>query len=105
MYAIIENGGKQYKISKGDVVNLEKIENVNSGEVIQLNSVVFFSDGEKIKIGKPYLNEIIVEAQVLGETKGEKNIIFKKRKREQYQKKTGHRQKYTQVKINEIREV
>lgn len=101
MYAIIESGGKQYRVEPGAVVSLERI----SGEVgsqVELNRVLLISDGSTVKVGKPTLSGARVVSEILAQTRGEKIDVFKFKKRKKYRRKTGHRQELTQVRIAEI---
>ena len=101
MYAIIEDGGKQYKVSEGDTLELEKKEDAKGAE-ITLDRVVFVSTGEDIKIGNPTVAGAKVTAEVLDETKGKKQYIRHFRSRKSSTRRVGHRQKYSKVKIKEI---
>lgn len=99
MYAIIETGGKQYRIQKGDVIEVELLgedSNVNFSNVILLN------DGSEIKVGAPYVENCQITGKVLGETKGPKVIAYKYKRRKNYRRKVGHRQKYARVEITDI---
>ncbi len=101
MYAVIENGGKQYKVEKGMVIEIDRMGG-KPGDSVELDKVLMLVDGEKISIGKPYLANTRVSAEFLGEIKAKKVIAFKKKKRKDYKKKIGHRQKYDQVLIKNI---
>jgi large subunit ribosomal protein L21 len=101
MYAIIESGGKQYRVEKGDVINVELL-GIEKGVPVEFRHVLFFSDGKHIKIGDPYVAESVVKGELLGESKGPKEISFKYKQRKGVRRKVGHRQKYHQVKITEI---
>ena len=102
MYAIFKTGGKQYKVSPGDVVRVDKIEGDTGNEVIFKDVLMVVDDNKKIEVGKPILANAKVSAFIDRQTKGEKIIIFKSRRRKGYKKKTGHRQMLTDVKIKEI---
>ena len=102
MYAVIKTGGKQYKVSEGDVVKVEKL----TGEVgssVELDAVIAVGEGESIKIGTPTVEGALVVAEIVEQGKGKKVIIFKKKKRKGYTKKQGHRQLFTELKIQEIK--
>lgn len=101
MYAIIETGGKQYRVEKGDMIDVELLENAESGKV-SFDRVLFLNDGTKIKVGSPYLKEGNVAAEVVQEVKGDKVVAYKYKKRKGFDKKKGHRQRYLRVKITEI---
>jgi len=102
MYAIIEVGGKQYKVAKNDILEVEK-QNKKTGEEITLDKVLLFSKEKEIKIGQPYLKEVKVEAQVLANFKAKKVTSFKYRRRKSSHWKKGHRQQLTRLKIKEIK--
>ena len=102
MYAVIKTGGKQYKVSEGDVVKVEKL----TGEVgssVELDAVIAVGEGESIKIGTPTVEGALVVAEIVEQGKGKKVIIFKKKKRKGYTKKQGHRQLFTGLKIQSIK--
>ena len=100
MYAIIETGGKQYKVNQGDVLEVEKLE--LKGKTATIDKVLFISDKKKI-FGSPYIKGAKVEFEVLeAVSKGEKVKVFKMKRRKSYRRKQGHRQKYTKIKINSI---
>lgn len=101
MYAIVESGGKQYKVSKGDVIRLEKL-NAEPGAEIKLEQVLAVGEGEELKFGKPYVKKASVRAKVLEHGKGKKIIVFKYRAKKNYRRKQGHRQPFTKVAIEDI---
>ena len=102
MYAVIKAGGKQYRVSPGDVIEIEKIE-ANAGEMVEFSEVLMVWDSTKdYKIGVPLIEGARVRGEVLRQVKGKKIIVFKFRRRKGYRRKRGHRQKYTAVKIKEI---
>ena len=101
MYAVIATGGKQYKVSPGDVVRVESLE-AKMGETVEIKDVYMIADGDKISIGKPTLASAKVTVEVVDEDRGEKLLIFKHRRRKGYRKTIGHRQNYTAIKIKEI---
>jgi len=101
MYAIVDSGGKQYKIREGETIRVEKI----SGEVgaaVTFDQVLLFSDGENISVGKPVLENVAVRGQIVEQGKAKKIIVFKYKRRKRYRRKQGHRQQYTAVKIDRI---
>lgn len=107
MYAIIEQGAKQYKVSKGDVIEIELTEVADNAKTIELNKVLFVSDGQQVKIGTPYLEGAKVIASFKttaaeGVVKGPKIIAQTFRRRKNSGTKIGHRQKYLQVTIDSI---
>ena len=101
MYAIIQTGGKQYKIEEGNVYDVELLEAVNSG-MVEFTEVLLLNDGSKIIVGNPHVNNCIVKAEIVKETKGPKVVSYKYKRRKNYHRKKGHRQKYSQVKITKI---
>ena len=101
MYAVINTGGKQYKVSPGDVVRVETLD-AKKGDTVELKDVYMIADGDKVSVGKPRLESAKVTAEVLGEGRGEKLLIFKHRKRKGYRRTNGHRQNYTSIKVKEI---
>jgi large subunit ribosomal protein L21 len=101
MYAVISTGGKQYKVSPGDVVRVETLD-AKKGETIELKDVRMIADGDNISVGKPTLASAKVTVEVVEEGRGEKLLIFKHRRRKAFRKTNGHRQNYTAIKIKEI---
>ena len=99
MYAIIATGGKQYKVSEGDVIKIEKLA-VEAGETVTFDKVIAVSD-KALKVGEDVANAT-VSATVMGQGRGRKVIVYKYKRKTGYHKKNGHRQAYTQVKIEKI---
>ena len=97
MYAIIETGGKQYRVQEGDVITIEKL-NAAVGDAVCFDHVLVLGEGEDIQIGTPYVGTA-VEGKVVEEGKGKKVIIFKYKSKKDYRKKQGHRQPFTKVEI------
>ena len=102
MYAVIEACGKQYKVTKGDVVFFEKLD-VEEGKKVTFDKVVLLSDEGKIEVGAPYVKGIKVEGKVVAHGKGKKIIVFKYKAKKNYKRKQGHRQPYTKVEITAIK--
>jgi len=100
MYAVIKTGGKQYKVSEGDLLKVEKIEGA-VGDAIELNEVLMVG-GEEVKIGAPLLPGAKVKAQIVEQDKDKKVLVFHSKKRKGYRKKYGHRQPITRLKITGI---
>lgn len=100
MYAVIATGGKQYRVQPGETIRVEKLEAANGP--ITFDQVLLVSDGTSVRVGAPVLAGAKVSAEVVGQVKGEKLLIYKYRRRKGYRRKTGHRQQYTAVKINDI---
>ncbi|MBS0649439.1 MAG: 50S ribosomal protein L21 [Verrucomicrobia bacterium] len=100
MYAIIETGGKQYRVEKDETIDVELLD--SEGTAVEFKNVLFLSDGKQIKVGAPYVAKSSVKGELIGEVKGEKVISFKYKKRKGIRRKVGHRQTYHRVKITEI---
>jgi large subunit ribosomal protein L21 len=101
MYAVIETGGKQYKVEQGDVVFIEKL-NVEAGETVTFDKVLALSNGDNFTVGAPYVEGASVEAKVVKNGKGPKIHILKYKSKKDSKKKIGHRQPYTKVQIEKI---
>ena len=102
MYAIIKTGGKQYKVSEGDVIYVEKL-GVADDETVTFGEVLAVGEGDAIKVGAPYVDGASVTGKALvGEGKGKKIIVFKYKAKKGYAKKQGHRQHFTKVVIEKI---
>jgi len=101
VYAVVETGGKQYKVSAGDVIDVEKVL-YEVGERIELDRVLLVADGDEVRVGQPTVEGAKVLATVVGHGKDKKVIIFKYMPKERYRRKKGHRQSYTQLKIEQI---
>lgn len=102
MYAIIRDRGMQYRIEPGQVLTLDLIEEAEPGSEIEIGEVLLVGDGDTVQVGAPILDGAKVRAEVLGVAKGDKIIVFRYRNKKRYRRRTGHRQRYTQVKISEI---
>jgi len=100
MYAVIATGGKQYKVSEGDVIKVEKL-GVEAGQTYTFDKVLLVS-GDEVKVGAPAVEGATVEADVIGDTKDKKVIVYKYKRKTGYHKKNGHRQQLTAVKITKI---
>lgn len=101
IYAIIETGGKQYKVAPGQVVDVERLD-VDEGGTVELDKVLFIADGDKVTVGTPTIDGAKVIATSQGNGKGDKVIVFKYKPKVRYRKKTGHRQLYTRLTIDRI---
>ena len=100
MYAIIQTGGKQYKVSEGDVIKVEKL-SIDSGEYV-FDNVLAVGEGSDIKFGSPNVSGVSVNASVLGQGKAKKVIVYKYKPKKGFHKKRGHRQPFTELKIEKI---
>jgi large subunit ribosomal protein L21 len=97
MLAVVEIGKKQYLVNKGDTLKVQRLKE-KEGKIV-FDKVLVLADEKKVKIGTPYIEKAKVEAEVLGEHKAEKVIVYKYNRRKKYRKKQGHRQIYTTLKI------
>ena len=102
MYAVFESGGKQYKVTTGDILNIEKLD-VPVGQTVELNNVLMIVDNDRVKVGTPAIENAAVIGHVVKYAKGEKLYVFRFKKRKNIRRKTGHRQKYIKIKVDEIR--
>jgi large subunit ribosomal protein L21 len=101
MYAIIETGGKQYRVAEGDVIKVEKLNNIVDNSVT-FNKVMMVADGDNISVGNPFIESAKVTADVLETAKAKKVLVFKQKVRKGHRKLRGHRQYYTAVRIKSI---
>ncbi|RMF89674.1 MAG: 50S ribosomal protein L21 [Nitrospinota bacterium] len=100
-YAVIKTGGKQYRVSPGDIITVERLPG-EKGDAVTLSDVLLWRDGEEVHIGTPFLSEVRVTGKILRQYRGKKVIIFKHRRRKNSRKKQGHRQEYTLLQIVDI---
>lgn len=101
MYAVIETGGKQYRVQEGDVLFIEKVAG-NEGESLSFDKVLLVSNGEEVKVGKPYVDGVSVTGNIVEHGKAKKIIVYKFKRKKDYRRKQGHRQPYTKVRIEKI---
>ena len=101
MYAVIETGGKQYRVTEGDVINVEKLD-AEAGKTVTIKEVLVVEKEGEIVVGAPYVTGASVKAEVLENGKGKKVIIYKYKAKKDSKKKQGHRQPYTQLQIKSI---
>ena len=101
MYAIIKTGAKQYRVSEGDVLSVEKLAGEKGSEVV-FSDVLMVSDKDNVKIGRPSVEGASVTGEIVGQIQGPKLLIFKMKRRKGFRKKTGHRQELTSMKIKKI---
>lgn len=97
MYAVIQTGGKQYRVTAGDIIQVEKLEGA-AGDTVKLDQILSLS-GDKLLVGAPLVAGALVTAQILGQEKADKVLIFKKKRRHNYRRKNGHRQQLTALHI------
>ena len=101
MFAIIETGGKQYKVSEGELIFVEKLD-ANEDETVTFDKVVAVSTEDKLKVGDPYVKGATVEGKVVAQGKDKKIIVFKYKPKKGYRRKIGHRQPHTKIQISKI---
>lgn len=101
MFAVIKTGGKQYKVAKDDVIVVEKLKG-EAGEVVAFESVLMFGEGADTKAGAPFVEGVCVAGEVIEQTRGDKILVFKKKRRQNYRRTYGHRQDLTVVRITDI---
>jgi len=102
MFAVIETGGKQYKVSKNSIIKIEKIEG-EVGQSIEFNKVLIVKNSDSDSaIGAPFLKNVLVKGEILNQTRAPKIIVFKKKRRQNYRRKAGHKQHLTHVKILDL---
>ena len=101
MYAILETGGKQYRVAEGDVIKVEKLPG-DAGDQIQFDKVLLISDGNEVKVGTPYIEGAKIAGEIVETGKGKKVIVFKFKSKKDYRRKQGHRQPFTAVEITSL---
>jgi len=101
MYAVIKAKGKQYRVEPGKQVRVDRIDG-EAGTKLDFNEVLLVADGENVRVGTPHVAGATVSAEIVGQVKGPKLVVFKFRRRKAYRKRTGHRQQYTTLKITQI---
>ena len=101
-YAVIQTGGKQYKVRSGEILKIEKLPNLKSDTKVEFKEVLAYGDDKIIEVGAPTVQGAKVEANLLKNSKNRTVLIFKKRRRQNSRRKNGHRQQYSMIKINKI---
>lgn len=101
MYAVIESGGKQYRVAPGDVIRVERLD-VPAGESVDLDRILMIADDQGARLGNPTLAGVSVTAKVRAHGRGDKIRIFKLRRRKNYRRHAGHRQDYTEIEITQV---
>ena len=101
-YAVIQTGGKQYKVTAGEIVKVEKLENSNPDTKVEFSEILAYGDDKNIELGGPTVSGAKVEAELLKNGKERTVLIFKKRRRKNSRRKNGHRQQYSLIRINKI---
>jgi large subunit ribosomal protein L21 len=101
MYAVVKTGGKEYRVSKGDLIRVEKIGG-NVGDQVTLNDVLMVSKEGETQLGTPLLANVVIQGEIVQEIKGKKVLTYKMKRRKNYRRFKGHRQTYTYLKVNDI---
>jgi len=101
MYAVVNTGGKQYKVQKGETLRIEKIPG-EVGSSVTFDKILMVADGENIRVGQPVLENVAVQARIVEQDKAKKILIFKYKRRKRYRRKNGHRQPFTAIRIDGI---
>ena len=101
-YAVIQSGGKQYKVKSGEILKIDKLPNSKSDTKIEFNDILAYGDNKVIEIGSPTIQGAKVEANLIKNSKNRTVLIFKKRRRQNSRRKNGHRQEYSMIRINKI---
>ena len=101
-YAVIQSGGKQYKVKSGEILKIEKLPNSKSDSKIEFNDILAYGDNKVIEVGSPTIQGAKVEANLIKNSKNRTVLIFKKRRRQNSRRKNGHRQEYSMIRINKI---
>ena len=101
-YAVIQTGGKQYKVKSGEILKIEKLPDSKSDTKIEFNDILAYGDNKVIELGSPTIQGAKVEANLIKNSKNRTVLIFKKRRRQNSRRKNGHRQEYSMIRINKI---
>ena len=101
-YAVIQTGGKQYKVSAGEIIKVEKLADSNPETKVEFNEILAYGDSKIIEVGSPIVQGAKVEANLIKNSKNRTVLIFKKRRRQNSRRKNGHRQEYSMIRINKI---
>ena len=102
MYAVIATGGKQYKVSKGETLRVEKIDG-DEGDTVNIDQVLMVADGDQVSVGTPVLDKATVTATIKAQGRGDKVEIIKFRRRKHSRSQMGHRQSYTEIEVTDIK--
>jgi large subunit ribosomal protein L21 len=102
MYAVIATGGKQYKVTKGETLRVEKLAG-DEGSTVKLDNVLMVADGDKVSVGTPMLDKATVTAKIMAHGRGKKIEIIKFRRRKHSRRQMGHRQSYTEIEVTDIK--
>ena len=101
MYAVVKTGGKEYRVSEGDLIRVEKLDG-KVGDQVTLKDILMVSQGDQVELGNPLLNHVVITAEIVQEIKGKKVLTYKMKKRKNYRRFKGHRQTYAYLKVKDI---
>lgn len=101
MYAVVKTGGKEYRISQGDVIRVEKIEG-KVGDQVTLKDILMVSQEGQVRLGNPLVTDAVITGEIVQQVRGKKVLIYKMKRRKNYRRTKGHRQTYTYIRVNDI---
>ena len=101
MNAVVKTGGKEYRIAKGDLIRVEKMEG-KVGDQVTMKDILMISDEDKVQVGNPFLTNAVITGEIVQQVRGKKVLTYKMKRRKNYRRTKGHRQTYTYVRVNEI---
>ena len=101
MNAVVKTGGKEYRIAKGDLIRVEKMEG-KVGDQVTMKDVLMISDEDKVQVGNPFLTNAVITGEIVQQVRGKKVLIYKMKRRKNYRRTKGHRQTYTYIRVNDI---
>jgi large subunit ribosomal protein L21 len=101
MYAVVKTGGREYRVSKGDLIRVEKLEG-KAGDQVELKDVLMVSKEGETLVGTPHLTHVVIKGEIVQESKGKKVLTYKMKRRKNYRRFKGHRQTYTYLRVNDI---
>ena len=101
MNAVVKTGGKEYRIAKGDLIRVEKMEG-KVGDQVTMKDILMISDEDKVQVGNPFLTNAVITGEIVQQVRGKKVLIYKMKRRKNYRRTKGHRQTYTYIRVNDI---
>jgi large subunit ribosomal protein L21 len=101
MYAVVKTGGKEYRISQGDLIRVEKMEG-KAGDQVTMKDILMVSHEGQVQVGNPLLANAVITGEIVQQVKGKKVLIYKMKRRKNYRRTKGHRQTYTYIRVNDI---
>ena len=101
MYAVVKTGGKEYRISPGDLIRVEKMEG-KLGDQVTMKDILMVSHEDQVQVGNPLLDDAVITGEIVQEVKGKKVLTYKMKRRKNYRRTKGHRQTYTYIRVNDI---